>query len=295
MLHACCKKLVGCLKHEMFGFASSHLHCAEGSASPCYVTRTGSIALWAGFAMLMLIGFVTKCFLRCRKQKQRSFYRLASTVCFIAAAAHLLMAVTTTVYTTATSAAESYFGVVLLASGRVLFSARYAEWFLTTPLQTLGFARLSGASTETTVWLLGCVLLMVTSGLTGALVAPDSAFGNIRYAFWGIGMFFFGIVVYWMLSGAVPRNMDRKALRIFRKYSRLTVIAWAAYPLIWIAAEGSESISPDLETLLYTISNVMSKFIFCLYVVSAPHMIDARGIPDGGVPLVGSSSPASIV
>merc|ERR1719453_2187370 len=62
---------------------------------------------------------------------------------------------------------------------------------------------------------------------------------------------------------------------------RLTVTAWALYPVVWILAEGTGTISANGEAIFYTVLDIISKAGFGAIIVSARRNSYAQAIAAG--------------
>merc|ERR1711998_767458 len=121
--------------------------------------------------------------------------------------------------------------------GREFFYARYVDWAFTTPLQ-----------------LLGVDFLMIIAGLIGAFLE-----GQEKYYFWLFGMCMFMPILSALLGGLKASAATKSAAvqGVFNKIAPLTAISWAAYPVVWLAAEGSGKISADQEAMAYTFLDII--------------------------------------
>merc|ERR1711998_539567 len=96
--------------------------------------------------------------------------------------------------------------------GREFFYARYVDWAFTTPLQLLDICGFLEGQEKYYFWLFGmCMFMPILSALLGGLKSSAAA-----------------------KSEAVQG--------VFNKISLLTAVSWAAYPVVWLAAEGSGKI-----------------------------------------------------
>merc|ERR1719335_1910713 len=168
------------------------------------------------------------------------------------------------------------FGITAIASGhgvyirefdgREFFYARYVDWAFTTPLQLLDICGFAGASNDQTLWLLGVDFLMIIAGLIGAFLE-----GQEKYYFWLFGMCMFMPILSALLGGlkASAASKSEAVQGVFNKIAPLTAVSWAAYPVVWLAAEGSGKISADQEAMAYTILDIIAKSVFGFIIVSA--------------------------
>ena len=144
--------------------------------------------------------------------------------------------------------------------------AATVDWAFTTPLQLLDILGFAGAGADTTAWLLGVDFLMIIAGLIGAFIE-----GNEKYYFWAFGMFMFAPILYALLVGlkASAANKSAACQAVFAKISMLTAISWTAYPVVWVLAEGQETLSPDAEAIAYTTLDIIAKSVFGFLIISA--------------------------
>merc|ERR1712118_346267 len=56
---------------------------------------------------------------------------------------------------------------------------------------------------------------------------------------------------------------------LYNKIANLTIVTWIFYPVVWLAAEGSNSLAPDKEALAYTVLDVLAKSVFGFIIISA--------------------------
>merc|ERR1711990_393520 len=54
----------------------------------------------------------------------------------------------------------------------------------------------------------------------------------------------------------------------YNNIMRLTVLAWTLYPVVWILAEGTDTISANGEAIFYTILDIISKAGFGILIVT---------------------------
>ena len=183
---------------------------------------------------------------------QRFYHIVTTFVCMFASLAYLTMATGHGVY-------------IRPFDGREFFYARYIDWAFTTPLQLLDICGFAGASNDQTIWLLGVDFLMIIAGLIGAFLE-----GQEKYYFWLFGMCMFMPILSALLGGlkASAAAKSEAVQGVFNKIAPLTAVSWAAYPVVWLAAEGSGKISADQEAMAYTILDIIAKSVFGFIIVS---------------------------
>merc|ERR1712226_1468693 len=67
----------------------------------------------------------------------------------------------------------------------------------------------------------------------------------------------------------------------YNNIMRLTVTAWALYPVVWILAEGTGTISANGEAIFYTILDIISKAGFGFILVTSRRNSYAQAIAAG--------------
>merc|ERR1711924_578666 len=63
------------------------------------------------------------------------------------------------------------------------------------------------------------------------------------------------------LQICAPSGNDRRQ-KAYRRAMNLTVLTWICYPIIWICAEGTGTISVEGENIAYTVLDILSKSLF---------------------------------
>lgn len=220
----------------------------------------GKACLWIAFVGLFLPAVYMFKSAFDQPDGKRYFHILSALICAIASLAYLCMA-------------SGYGDLFVFGHDgvyRQFFFIRYIDWVFTTPLMLLDLAGLAGASSDTTFMMISLDVLMILSGLAGALIGGSD---TTSWACWGFGMLCFLPIVKFLLVD-LPGNASGSASAIFKKVSMLTVVFWSLYPLVWILAEGTSVISSDIETVLYTILDVTAKSVFGLLIVGARDGLD---------------------
>merc|ERR1719453_1043156 len=110
--------------------------------------------------------------------------------------------------------------------------------------------------------MVGTDILMIVSGLIGAFFE-----GQEKYYFWGFGMIMFAPIV--MELQAAKAKCPEATAGTYGKIANLTIITWICYPLVWLVAEGNNSLAPDREALAYTTLDILAKSVFGFIIVSA--------------------------
>merc|ERR1711865_1199306 len=179
--------------------------------------------------------------------------------------------------------------------GREFYYARYLDWIITTPMMLHALVHFGDMTDNIWHYLFFNDILMIASGLIGSTVG-----GGDRWAFFAFSMLCFLPVLYYLCNlknwvidnrmftgtGAVMDaalaitqiengNLGaafRPALFFFGTYDSimpLPFLAWSMYPIVWILAEGTGTLSANAEAILYTILDIVSKACFGIIVVTA--------------------------
>jgi bacteriorhodopsin len=220
------------------------------------ISNQGDVCLWVAFVGMFVpalyMGFASFT----QPDGKRYFHIVSFLINAIASIAYLVMA-------------NGYGNVYVRGTGgayRQFFYARYIDWSLTTPLQLLDLAGLGGASFDTTLWLLATDFLMIIAGLIGGLI------GSGDQACWGFfvfGMMAYVPIVYSLMFGLPVEGTDAAAVAVYKKAAYLTCFFWTMYPVVWILAEGTSTITSDQECILYTILDIIAKSVFGIIICCA--------------------------
>ena len=191
---------------------------------------------------------------------------LAGIVCFIASLAYLTMATGN--------------GWYARCDGRMFFFARYIDWVCTTPLMIHALAHFSHATNDTWHFLLFSDVLMIVAGLIASTVT-----GGFKWLFFGFSILAFLPVLYYICAfrhsvldktpydsktgQAVDKGSSNAAylpyIWFFHNYdflAQLTVVTWSMYPIVWILADGTDTLSVTGEAICYAVLDVIAKGIF---------------------------------
>jgi len=175
-------------------------------------------------------------------------------------------------------------GYTTRCNGRDFYYARYVDWIITTPLMLYDLAVVGGSDFNTRLFLCGIDIIMIVSGLIGSLV-EDSGAGlggtNEKWGFFGFSMLCFIPVIYFLcanngdgkqtLLGTLCNGLgvfcssntsNEPRAKTYQRAMNLTVMTWIVYPIIWILAEGTGTISVEGENIAYTVLDILSKSIF---------------------------------
>ena len=76
--------------------------------------------------------------------------------------------------------------------------------------------------------------------------------------------------------------------------SKLTIIFWSAYPVVWVLCEGSSTVDSDFEAFLYTFLDIVAKSVFGLLITGARDGLDQALAQKKSASLIASSTPSAI-
>ncbi|KAJ3339436.1 Opsin Rh1 [Gonapodya sp. JEL0774] len=173
--------------------------------------------------------------------QQRLFHYITAAITMIAAVAYYSMA--------------ADYGTVP-AGARNFYYARYIDWTLTTPLLLLDLMLLAGSDKVSIFWAIFLDLVMIVTGLLGGL-AQD----NYKWGYFAFGSFAYLGILYELVYPARALAAAKSSAhgRLFDQLSILTLILWTIYPVVWVLAEGTNTISLELEVGLYALMDVSAK------------------------------------
>ena len=140
------------------------------------------------------------------------------------------------------------------------------DWTFTTPLLLVDLCGFAGVGFELTFLLVAADVLMIVAGAVGAFIE-----GTEKYAFFAFSMLAFIPIIYFLaftLKGKAHVT-GANAASVYGTTSTLTILTWSAYPIVWVFAEGTRTISPDLECVIYAVLDLIAKSIFGFVVISA--------------------------
>ncbi|KAI9328593.1 hypothetical protein DFJ73DRAFT_800576 [Zopfochytrium polystomum] len=141
-------------------------------------------------------------------------------------------------------------------STREFFYVRYIDWTLTTPLLIADLMILAGVSNTELAWTIFLDLVMIVTGLIGALDSTNRKWGWFTFgcvAFLGI---LYQLVV---VAPSVAASRSPAHGSLFNTLSYLTLVLWTVYPIIWGISEGGNKISVDAEVSCYAVLDVLAK------------------------------------
>merc|ERR1711879_509832 len=174
---------------------------------------------------------------------------------------------------------------------------------ITTPMMLHALAYIGNMSDNIWHYLFFNDILMIISGLIGSTVG-----GGDKWVFFGFSILCYLPVIYYLcerkncaidnrifdefgnpdvdLGTAGASNCSAFLPHVwflvgYNNIMRLTVTAWALYPVVWILAEGTGTISANGEAIFYTVLDIISKAGFGAIIVSARRNSYAQAIAAG--------------
>jgi len=149
-------------------------------------------------------------------------------------------------------------------TNRQVFYARYIDWFITTPLIILDLTLLAGLHWMNILFVVFLDWVMVISGLLGALTSTRYKWG---YFFAGCVAF---LAIVWEIAWAARLNARAIGADVGRLHlgiSAWILFLWALYPIAWGLSEGGNVIHPDSEAVFYGVLDILSKPVFCFWLL----------------------------
>lgn len=160
-----------------------------------------------------------------------------------------------------------------------IYWGRYADWLLTTPLLLLDLALLVDADRGTILGLVGADVIMIGTGLIGALTEVFA----FRFIWWAVSTAAMLYILYVLFFGFTKKaaDMDEDVASTFRVLRNLTIVLWSAYPVVWlIGTEGVGAVPLFAETLIFMILDVSAKVGFGLLLLRSRAIFSGTSVPE---------------
>ncbi|BGO88688.1 hypothetical protein NBRC10512v2_000633 [Rhodotorula toruloides] len=253
------------------------------------ITTHGSDWLWAVFSVMLLsaIGILVWGHVA-RPLGERAFHELAAALCFTASIAYFAMAsdlgdVPIVVeFIRGGSLGQNWVQVGVENPTRAIWYARYIDWTITTPMLLLELLLCTGLPLSQVFSVIFADLLMIETGLIGALVASRYKWGF--YAFGCAAQLY----IWWMLLVPGRRSAQHIGSDFAKSYTMSNIFlttVWLVYPVIWGVADGGNVITPDSEMIAYGVLDLLAKPVFSvIHLMSLSKLDYARlGMSSGKV------------
>lgn len=165
--------------------------------------------------------------------------------------------------------------------GKETFWIRYVTWFLSTPLLLLVLTHLGRNCRSTVGGLLGANAAMIATGFV-ATISP----APISYVWYLVSCGFFVGVAYLLLVNyrieSQQNNPGKVGKDAFNRLLTVHLVLWTAYPIVWIlAVTGMGLLSSGVETMLYTLLDVIAKVGFGLLSLNTLQKLDSIPTDNG--------------
>jgi bacteriorhodopsin len=226
-------------------------------------------ALWLGTAG-MFIGMLAFIAMGWGENNERmqEFYIVTIFIAAIAFVNYLAMAL-------------GYGATVVTVGGeeKLIYWARYTDWFFTTPLLLLDLGLLAGATRNELAALVGLDAAMIGTGavatLTGDLAGGAGAVSTEvqRLIWWGVSTALLLVLLYFLFGtlSEKARQLPQSARSTFSTLRTMIVILWLVYPVWWILGTEGLGVLPNLgiETLGFAVLDVTAKIGFGFVLLNA--------------------------
>jgi bacteriorhodopsin len=232
-------------------------HVVNGRSSDIHITVRGSDWYWTVCAIMTVatIAFIGHSFTKPRTH--RIFHYITSSITMVAAIAYFSMAANlgwTPIDVEFRRSNPRVAGV-----NREIFYVRYIDWVITTPLLLMDLLLTAGMPWPTVMWVILVDLVMIITGLVGALVKSSYKWGYFTF---GCAALLY--IVYQLAWEARihANHIGSDVGRTFLSCGTLTLVLWCVYPIAWGVCEGANIISPDSEAIFYGILDLLAKPVF---------------------------------
>ncbi|SOV09336.1 related to YRO2 - putative plasma membrane protein, transcriptionally regulated by Haa1p [Ustilago sp. UG-2017a] len=228
------------------------------------ITTAGSDWLWAVFSVMAACGLGTMVWSLKVSRGERAFHYLSAAILATASVAYFSMA--SDLGSTPINVRFLHYGpdsVNGMRPTRSIWYVRYIDWTITTPLLLLELLLLSGLPLSTIFIAIFFDLVMIITGLVGALVESTYKWGY--YTMGCVAMFY----VFWIIYGPGLKSASHLGDDFKKSYLYSALILttlWFIYPQIaWGLCDGGNVISPNAEMIWYGILDLLAKPVFTLF------------------------------
>merc|ERR1719157_142854 len=257
--------------------------CPEGTEDASCSTLNNRIVLWIAFALLFLpalyffhLGFSDSNYADVSQSTDQAAIELVTDarfarfisgfICFIASLAYLTMAL-------------GYGVITRCEDGREFYYARYIDWAITTPLMLYELVRIANVASYQKYFLYSIDILMIIAGLIGALVS-----GSDKWAFFGFSMLCFLPILSLLCNFRDQANCLNA--NVYAQASGITIVTWFFYPVVWVLAEGTNSICASAEAYSYTVLDIIAKSVFGYVIASNAYKFNAGEVAIAGTSML---------
>ncbi|KAI0736603.1 heat shock protein 30 [Fomitopsis betulina] len=216
-----------------------------------HISTNGSDWLWTVFSIMglsaLLAGFATVL----RPRGTRLFHQLAVIVLTTASIAYFSMASDLG----ATPITAEFRG----NETRQIWYVRYIQWFINFPTILFGLLVTTGLPLSDIVTTLFLSIVVVITGLVGALVHSTYKWGY--YTFGVVALIYLWFVILWQApaSSFAAGGVVRRGYYLAAGYFSFMLIT---YPIAWACAEGGNVITVTSEMIWYGILDILAGPVF---------------------------------
>lgn len=242
----------------MGGNQALNINSAVGQHADLQITVHGSDWYFAVCAIMGASTLVFAGLAAARPPAHRLFHHLTAAITAVACVAYFSMGSDLGQLPVQAGQARPRSAAVAAAAAgtREVFWARYADWFVTTPLLLADLLLTAGAPWPAILATLLADEAMVAAGLAGALTPT-----GYKWGYWVFGVAAFLLVAYELAVDARRRARARGPAveAAFLRCGVLTLLVWLLYPIAWGVAEGGNVVHPDSEAVFYGVLDILAK------------------------------------
>ncbi|BFZ65250.1 hypothetical protein YB2330_006413 [Saitoella coloradoensis] len=239
------------------------------------LTENGSSWLWAVFSVMALSCIIIAALSLFKPMGYRIFYLLNVAVLATASVSY---------FSLASDLGLTPVTVEFRGPGtRQIAYVRYIDWFVTTPLLLTELLLTAGLPTNIIISTIFADLVMIITGLAGALVVSSYKWGYytmgcvaMLWVFWNV---FTGIKV----SGNIGPDV-RKSYTLLAVW---LMIIWLNYPICWGLSEGGNRITVVGEMVYYGVLDLLAKPVFAAISLALHSKIDLSRLGLNNEPRMG--------
>ncbi|GAA6062297.1 hypothetical protein JCM10212_004385 [Sporobolomyces blumeae] len=241
------------------------------------ITTHASDWLWAVFSVMCLTAIVLFALGMRRPVGERAFHELAAAVCFTASIAYFAMAsdlgatAVPVEFVRGGSLGENWRALGVQDPTRSIWYARYIDWTITTPLLLLELALATGLPLSQIFILIFMDILMIITGLIGALVPSVYKWGFFTFGCAALFVIWYILLVPGRASAAHLGSDYHKA---YLTSTCILSFLWLLYPIAWGLCDGGNVITPTSEMIFYGVLDLLAKPVYCLIHVFAIQKLD---------------------
>lgn len=209
----------------------------NGVLADIHITNRGSSWYWACFSIFSVFSFVFLGLSFKRAPNDRIFHWITTAIVITAATAYFTMASDLGFVPVRVEFAGHEHS---MGTFRQVFYVRYIDWAITTPLLLTDLLLTAGLSWPHILFVIFMDLVMVVTGLVGALVVS-----NYKWGFFTLGCVAFIYIAYVLLGPARlhAKHLGPEVSKTYNLCGVWLVGLWCMYPIAWGVCEGANIIS----------------------------------------------------